>query len=121
VQQAFLNHWVEWAVIFAFLIPAAFPLVASRFWPWWEDDLGVNLVMMDVAVAIAAFPAFLHYVVGAPLDLVEYQYLRNIALSAVPVIVIWRTIIIYRTQREGVREKARHRRREAEKDDSTAT
>jgi hypothetical protein len=109
MQQAFLNHWIEWAVIFAFVVPAAFPLIVSRFWPWWEDDLGVNLVMMDASVAIAAFPAFLHYILNAPINAIGYQYLRNIALTAVPCIVIWRMIIIYRTQREGARERARER------------
>jgi heme exporter protein D len=107
-QLQFLNDWIQDAVFIGFLSAALFPLVGIYF-PWWRHAFGWNLIAFDFAVAVALFPAFLHRVFGVPVAGLFYIYVVAVALTLVPIIVVWRAHVLYQEQKRGAEEVARQR------------
>lgn len=101
-QLQFLNDWIQDAVFLGFLVTLLFPFTGIYF-PWWRHAFGWNMVLFDVALGIALFPAFIHRVFGVAVTGISYLYIVAIALTAVPLIVIWRAWVLYVEQRRGAK------------------
>lgn len=111
-QFQFLTDWIQDAVIGGFVASLLFPLVGI-FYPWWRNSLGWNLISFDAAIAVALLPAFLHKVFGLMPVGIEFLYIEAFALTAVPLIVLWRTVILWRAQVKGAvaeRERIAHKK-----------
>ena len=107
-QFQFLTDWIQDAIFAGFLAAALFPFVGIYF-PWWRHEFGWNLIAFDLAIGIALLPAFLHRVFGVPVTGLVYTYVVAIALTSIPVILIWRAYVLYREQKAGAREVERRR------------
>lgn len=114
-QIQILNDWIQDAVLVGFFASLLFPFVGLYF-PWWRHQFGWNLIAFDGAITIALFPAFLHRVFGVPLIGLGYMYTVAVALTAIPVIVAWRAIVLYQAQRAGAMRERRTRIDQEEKE-----
>lgn len=114
-QLQFLLDWIQYAVVVAFCVSLILPFASMSFWKWWRDSFGINLNLKDFAVALALLAAFLHYVFGINPMETWFKWLQAVAITAIPVVLVWRFIIIYREQRRGAIQD----RQEAEKDATT--
>jgi|ERR1700743_837196 len=108
-QLQFLLDWIEVAVLAAFCTSLLLPLALLPFWKWYKDGFGVNLNIKDFAVALALLAAFLHYVFGFNPGDLWFKYVQATAITAIPVILIWRFTIIVKEQRRGARSKGKHK------------
>jgi hypothetical protein len=105
-QLQFLLDWIQYAVVVAFCVSLLLPFALMPIWKWWKDSFGVNLQVKDFAIAAALLAAFLHYVFGVDPSELWFKYLQAVAITSIPIVLVWRFQIIYREQKQG----ARHRR-----------
>jgi hypothetical protein len=108
-QLHFLRDWVVWASGVAFWVCLFWPAVIRLFWPWHRDEWGWNMVIKTELIAIALLSTTLHYEFGIQPGLV-LEWIAVAAVTAIPVVVTWRTWIIYRAQQAGASERASIRR-----------
>lgn len=79
----------------SFIIPA----VLATFWPWHESDWGKILISLDVCVGLAVLPSTIKHDWGFPPYLFyEFAWLSTLSLTAIPIIGIWRAVMIWRKQ-----------------------
>lgn len=89
-----------------FFASALFPAVTSFYWPWWRTEWGWNLVVLDLALAVAVFPTLLALDFGIRAQV--FYWAQVTGLSVVALVIPWRTFMIWRAQRAGtVRGKSR--------------
>jgi hypothetical protein len=119
----FLTDWIQDAVLAGFIVSFFFPIVIALYWRWWQHEFGWNVVALEWSIAIALFPAFLHRVFGVSLTSVWYQWTIAVALTLIPVILIWRAWAIYKVQKDGSsrRERVPNGSTVRRRDDTTAT
>jgi hypothetical protein len=102
-QVQLIRDLGEYAIWFSFLAAVAFPLVTSLFWPWWQHSWGWNIVTLEMAIAVALLPAWLHYAFGFTIAAsTGFAWLQVGAVMLVGVIIVWRTVLIFLTQRHGL-------------------
>lgn len=80
-----------------FFVSLLFPLVTAFFWPWWESSWGRNIVSLELGIAVTLLPGVLFRDFGVN-DL-ALHWVQLLALATVPLIVVWRVVMIWRTQR----------------------
>ena len=81
-----------------FWVCALFPVIMATFWPWWQSWWGRNIVSLETALSVALLPSVLHREFGINTDTYFYGWAVVAALFAAAVIVIWRSVMIIRTQ-----------------------
>lgn len=86
-------------IITGFWVSLLFPFVTRFFWPWNESWWGWNTVLLEVSIAGTLFPSFLY--VAFHVNDVLLQWLQVAFLALVTVNVLWRTVMIWRTQNDG--------------------
>lgn len=84
-----------------FFVSLAFPVVTRFFWPWNRSTWGWNTVLIELSIAGCLFPSVLRLDFGLA-DL-ALAWTQVAFLGTVPMNVIWRAFIIWRTQRDGAR------------------
>lgn len=100
-QARLILDLAEYAIWFAFLASALFPLFTSYFWPWWKTTWGWNIVTLDLGVALALLPSWLRLAFGLRTAAsYPFAWIAVASVFAVGVIVTWRTVLIWRTQRK---------------------
>lgn len=82
-----------------FGVSLAFPLVTAVFWRWWASWWGRNIVALELGIAVTLLPAVLYRDFGV--DSLVLRWVQVAALGTVPLIVAWRAVMIWRTQRSG--------------------
>jgi hypothetical protein len=82
-----------------FWVSLAFPFVTRIFWPWNKSWWGWNIVLLDLSIAGTLFPSWF-YMTFHVSD-IGLLWAEVIFLGLVVVNVVWRTVIIWRTQRRG--------------------
>lgn len=78
-----------------------FVLAVSFYWPWWKTQLGWSIAAKSLALALAVTPAMLTIWFG-PVVYADAPWLQAVAigaLMAVPPILVWRAVVIWRYQR----------------------
>lgn len=82
----------------------AFIIAVSLFWPWWKSQLGWTIIAKTVTLSLAVLPAMLMYWfgIGTPRWL---MYVSILALWAIPPILAWRAIVLWRVQRHGLEHR----------------
>jgi hypothetical protein len=98
VDQPLLDA-AQWAANFALWGSLFFPLVTSRFWPWWQSWWGWNIVSFDLALGGTSFPYML--VLDWKIRGTWLVWTEVFFLSASFAIIAWRTVMIWTSQREG--------------------
>lgn len=82
-----------------FFTSLLFPVVTAFFWPWWASAWGRNIVSLELGIAVTLLPAVLYRDFGT--DSLALRWVQVAALATVPLIVIWRVVMIWRAQRAG--------------------
>jgi hypothetical protein len=102
-QLEFLLDWGVWVVGVAFWVSVAFAPVITFFWRWWKDSWGWNIISLEVVIALALLRTILVTEFGLVRSGIETLWLTDISVSLIPVIIIWRAVIIIREQYKAVR------------------
>lgn len=78
-----------------------FPILLATYWPWHESDWGKVLISLDLCVGLAVLSSTIRHDWGFPSSLFyESAWLTVLSLTAIPVIGIWRGVMIWRKQRQ---------------------
>lgn len=86
----------------------AFPLIGI-FWPWWRSSWGWNIVSLEIALALAVMGSVLQIDFGLRSDhLLSFFWITTASLCLVPVIVVWRAVMILREQYHEARRDLIH-------------
>jgi hypothetical protein len=83
----------------AFWASLMFPVVTRFFWPWHQSWWGWNTVLLELSIAGTLFPSWLFlmfHVTNSGLEWSQIVFLGLVTLN-----ILWRTVMIWRTQREG--------------------
>jgi hypothetical protein len=113
-QMQFLHDWVVWASGIAFWVCLSWPLVVRTFWPWYRDEWGWNMVLKTELIAAALLATTLHYEFGIQPGL-ALEWVAVAAVTLIPIVLTWRTWLIYRAQQAGASERAAVELRERER------
>jgi hypothetical protein len=89
----------EWAVNTAFWAAVIFPVVTALIWPWWRDWWGRSMVALDLVAGGTALP----YMLAADWHVhgVALEWILVVAIGLGPLVIAWRTAMIFHTQRRG--------------------
>ena len=90
---------ISWEVNAGFIISLLFPVVTRFFWPWHQSWWGWNTVLLELSIAGTLFPSFLYrdfHLIDTPLEWSQVVFLALVIIN-----VLWRTVMIWRTQRDG--------------------
>lgn len=98
-QEQLIADLVNWGINAAFLFPFLFPAVVRLYWAWEKSDWGWNIVALDLAVALALLPIFVNHVFNVSVTGYFFGWLEVSSIWLIPVIIVWRMIIIWRNQR----------------------
>jgi hypothetical protein len=90
---------VHWEVNMGFAVSLLFPFVTRFFWPWHQSWWGWNTVLFDLSIAGTLFSSVLHLDFGISDEALEWT--QVFFLGLVIFNVLWRIVMIWRTQREG--------------------
>lgn len=112
-QSHVLGIVQNWDIYAAFIIPLLFPVAIAYIWPWWKDELGWTMVLVDLLLSAALLPSFLHRALGVPINTYVFQWIVVISVGLIPIVIIWRTIVVFKTQKQAVREVRRRKSRHA--------
>jgi hypothetical protein len=85
----------------------AAPIVMGLFWRWWRSELGWSIIAKTLALSLALLGAMLIYWFG-PVSVGRsegMQWFTLVMLAAIPVIIWWRVLVIWKTQRYGARHR----------------
>jgi hypothetical protein len=92
---------INWGINVAFVSSILFPVAIRPIWAWTESAWGWNTIAFDVVVALALLPVWLHRTFNLNPGSLMFLWIQAASLCAIPVIIIWRTWIIWRVQRHG--------------------
>lgn len=92
-----------------FWVCAAFPVVMSGMWPWWQSAWGKNIVSLEWSIALALLPTICREEFGINTDTYLFGWIVVASLFSAVAIVIWRGVLIFTTQFEETRREARKR------------
>jgi hypothetical protein len=104
-QLQFLLDWMQYAVVVAFCTSLLLPFALMPIWQWWKDTFGVNLQLKDFAIAGALIGPFLYYAFGIDPFALWFRWLQDASITAIPIVLVWRFLIIYREQKQGARNR----------------
>lgn len=96
----FLQDWEDAAIGVAFWVCLLWPLGVRFFWPWQRDAWGWNMVLKTEMIAVALLPAILRVEFGVQPGL-GLLWVAVVAVTLIPLVILWRTWIIYKAQRSG--------------------
>jgi hypothetical protein len=90
---------VHWEVNTAFFVSLSFPFITRFFWPWHLSQWGWNTVLLELSIAGTLFPSVLH--LDFRITDASLEWTQVVFLGLVIVNVLWRTVMIWWTQRNG--------------------
>jgi hypothetical protein len=90
---------VHWEIYVGFWTSASFPVVTRFFWPWNQSWWGWNTVLLELSIAGTLFPDWLYLQFG--INSSALPWAQAAFLGLVIANVLWRTVMIWRTQRDG--------------------
>jgi hypothetical protein len=85
----------NWGLNAAFWSSIGFLLTISIVWPWWKSFWGFNIMMLELAIALALFPPILARDFNVRIaNSAAANWNEIVALWLVAIIVIWRGVMI---------------------------
>jgi hypothetical protein len=108
-QAQILQHVMLYAIQAGFWAAISFPLITAFYWPWWRSLWGLTIVALDLAIALALLGSVLAIEFGFGLTqsgALAYAVLwvTAVSLCAIPLIITWRAVLTFTTQRRGEEE-----------------
>lgn len=104
MTEQILQDWGAVAIGVAFWSCLVWPAVVRLFWPWNHDVWGWNMALKTEMIALALLPTILKLEFGVSPG-IGLLYVEVVAITLIPVILAWRTWIIWRAQRAGARTR----------------
>lgn len=98
-----VTHALNIASQFTFWAGFLFVPAVSLFWPWWQSTWGWNLVTLEFWIWVSLLPAPLHAYFGVPYH--PLMWFQVAAVFGAGVTVLWRGVLIFRTQRRARAEE----------------
>jgi hypothetical protein len=102
MTTAYLETLTHWGVNFAFWSALSFAVFSGVVWPWWKSQWGVNIVLLELAIAFA---------LAGPVLSVDFSFhtstshafawVQLTALWLVGIIIFWRGFLVLSTQLKG--------------------
>lgn len=92
---------VQWLINVGFAVSVLAPAVTASFWPWWRTKpsfWGWTIMSFDLAFGLVLLPSFVEIDFGFHFVILIWLQLVFISLSVL--LVAWRTVMIYLTQRD---------------------
>jgi hypothetical protein len=89
-------------VFTAFIVCLAFPAVGLPkigFWPWYKSEWGWNIVSLEEAITLALLPVWIRRFIHLDVSPLIWGWIDAVSIWMIPVIVLWRVYIIWKTQR----------------------
>lgn len=94
----------NWGVNISFWSAAVFILCVGIIWPFWKSFWGMNIVLLELAIALALLPAILARDFGLHVfSSAVALWIQVVALWLVGIIIIWRGGLIITEQIKAVR------------------
>lgn len=102
------TDWATAAIQCVFYTSLAFVVLISLFWSWWKTQLGWTIALKSLAIAAAVFLEMLEVWFGPGFvrDHPGLETVSIVSLFCVPLILIWRLVVLYRIQRAGAMGEA---------------
>ena len=97
--------FLDWGTVAASAASILFLLGVSWIFPWWQTMAGRAMVTIDAALAVALFPAFLHFVFGLNTETTFFVWYYGSSLWLVAIVTMSRLVILYLVQRNGERSE----------------
>lgn len=86
-------------VVITFFTSVAFVLLYTVIAPWWRSPLGRNLIAFDSALSLTLLPSVIHHITGtSSAESPFFAWFTVGAFAAVPCVIVWRAVILIRTQ-----------------------
>jgi hypothetical protein len=95
-----LTVWIDWTIGVTFWLCVFWPLFILTFWKWYESEWGWNLAVKIFALALALLGPVLHDEFGFQ-EGTTLLTITAVALTIIPIVILWRTWIILKTQYSG--------------------
>lgn len=100
----------QWGMNFAFWSAITFAAFAGVVWPWWKSSWGINIISLEIAIALALFEPVLQVDFGVNItSSVVFAWVGVFALWLVGVISVWRGALVISAQVKGRRQAQRNR------------
>ncbi len=93
-------------IMAGFWVSLLFPVVTRFFWPWHLSWWGWNTVLLELSIAGTLFPSWLYLTFHV--SSIGLLWCQVIFLALVVANVVWRTVMIWRTQRQGSARDEEH-------------
>jgi hypothetical protein len=104
-QEQFLMDAAAWIINIIFWSGLVSPILVGTFWPWRESHWGQNIMSFDICVSLALLGSVIKHDWGFPGSwLLGFEWLELVSLSCIPVIIVWRTVMIWKRQRNALHE-----------------
>lgn len=100
-QAHLIRDLDEYVIWFSFLVAVLFPLLTSAVWPWWKHAWGINIIVLEGAIALALLPPWLRLVFGLKSFTYLFAWVQLASVALVGIIIVWRLVLIWHTQRDG--------------------
>lgn len=94
-----LFYIVRLEINIGFGVSTVFPVITRFFWPWHRSWWGWNTILLELSIAGCLLPSFLYLDFGISGNALEWSTV--VFLGLVITNVVWRTVIIWNTQRAG--------------------
>lgn len=87
----------HWLINVGFIVSLLFAPLNSLWWPWWQQAWGWNIVSLEACIAGDLLSSFLFVDFHVALESLQWVTITSLTLTIA--IIIWRTAMIWRTQR----------------------
>jgi hypothetical protein len=110
-----LADLIEYGANVAFWSSVFFFLLTSLIWPWWRSFWGVNIIGLEIALAVALLPFVMSYDFGVRIGASPaFAWSEGTSLWLMGVFIVWRGFLVVGQQLrgatgEGLRERSRSR------------
>lgn len=98
-QAELIVNFVNWGINVAFIVSLVFPIAIRPIWAWTKHSWGWNIVVLDWAISLALLPVWVHRAFNLNPDTYLFGWIQAASIWIVPVIILWRAVIIWLTQR----------------------
>jgi hypothetical protein len=99
--------FLDWGTVASEIASLIFLLGVTWIFPWYETMAGRAMVTLDAALAIALFPAFLHFIFGLNTNTMFFVWYYGVSLWLVAIVTVSRLGILYFVQRNGRRRNGK--------------
>jgi hypothetical protein len=98
----YLLDLAEWGMNVAFWASIVFITFIGWLWPWWRSFWGINIVTLEIAIALALLGSILETDFGlGKSQLMLLEWISITALWMVGGIILWRGFLVISAQVHG--------------------